>query len=51
MLEEGEIAAAEAAAAEALQAAAAAPLPEDADALMPPAEFVHPPNTLIAGPD
>ena len=51
VLEEGEIAAAEAAAAEALQAAAAEPLPEDDDELMPPAEFVHPHNNLIAGPD
>ena len=54
VLEEGEIAAAEAAAAETLRAAAAEPLPEvpeDDDELMPPAEFVHPHNNLIAGPD
>ena len=50
-LEPGEIAAAEAAADAALIAAAAEPLPDD-DELMPPAEaFVHPHNSLIAGPD
>ena len=53
VLEDGEIAAAEAAADAALAAAAAAPLPViDDDELMPPAEdFVHPHNSLIAGPD
>ena len=51
-LEPGEIAAAEAAAEAALIAAAAEPLPVlDDDELMPPAEFVHPHNSLIAGPD
>ena len=53
LLEDGEIAAAEAAADATLLAAAAEPLPEvDDDELMPPAEaFVHPHNSLIAGPD